>query len=34
MITSVNLQDVKDKLYLDLKDTGWDDKLKSFLQYI
>ena len=32
MITSVNLQDVKDKLYLDLKDTGWDDKLKSFLQ--
>lgn len=32
MINSVNLQHVKDKLYLELKDTGWDDKLKSFLQ--
>lgn len=31
MISSVNLQDVKEKLYLRLKDTGWDDKLKSYL---
>ena len=31
MISSVNLQDVKEKLYLRLKDTGWDDKLKSFV---
>lgn len=32
MISSVNLQDVKHKLFLELKDTGWDNKLKSFLQ--
>jgi uracil-DNA glycosylase len=31
MISSVNLQDVKEKLHLKLKDTGWDDKLKSYL---
>jgi len=31
MISSVNLQDVKEKLYLKLKHTGWDDRLKSYL---
>jgi uracil-DNA glycosylase len=31
MITSVNLQDVKEKLYSKLEISGWNEKLKSFL---
>lgn len=31
MISSVNLQDVKQKLYKKLEISGWDDKLRSFL---
>jgi uracil-DNA glycosylase len=31
MISSVNLQEVKENLCLKLKGTGWDDKLKSYL---
>lgn len=31
MISSVNLQDVKEKLYKKLEISGWDEKLKSFL---
>lgn len=31
MISSVNLQEVKIKLFLQLKDTGWDIQLRSFL---
>ena len=31
MISSVNLQEVREKLYLRLKNTGWDDKLKSLI---
>ena len=31
MISSVNLQDVKEKLYDKIGDSGWRDKLKSYL---
>jgi uracil-DNA glycosylase len=31
MISSVNLQDVKEKLYTKLEISGWDEKLRSFL---
>lgn len=31
MISSVNLQDVKEKLYDKIGDSGWKDKLKSYL---
>lgn len=30
-MNKVNIEDVKNKLYLKLKDSGWGDKLKTFI---
>ncbi len=32
MTQTVNIEDVKNKLYLKLKESGWGDKLKTFIQ--
>jgi uracil-DNA glycosylase len=32
MTQTVNIEDVKNKLYIKLKDSGWGDRLKTFIQ--